>query len=199
MLDISKLKNRKTLSKLESYEGNNEYILSLKEKLEKDGSFFISPSVAEYIENNFYRDPVEINKVISITEFFGKQLQEKYELNHVPEKVLVEWVLGETEKSYHVKGKVFKNQKYSPIFYVPKTQIAENLFDVEVEVDVDFDKFQEMDKRGWRVFPHQEEGIKFLLSKPIANSSGIVFKNSSLNFVKKLEITLSGSLKFVSC
>ena len=165
MLDISKLKNRKTLLKLAEYEGKNEYIISLKERLEKEGSFFISPSVAEYIENNFDRDPLEFNKVITINEFFGKQLQEKFDLNHLPEKVLVEWVLGETEKSYHVKGKVFKNQKYSPIFYVPKTQISENLYDVEMDVDIDFDKYQEMDKRGWRVFPHQEKGIKFLLTK----------------------------------
>jgi len=165
MLDISKLKNRKTLLKLAEYEGKNEYIISLKEKLEKEGSFFISPSVAEYIENNFDRDPLEINRVITINEFFGKQLQEKFDLNHLPEKVLVEWVLGETEKSYHVKGKVFKNQKYSPMFYVPKTQISENLYDIEMDVDIDFDKYQEMDKRGWRVFPHQEKGIKFLLTK----------------------------------
>jgi SWI/SNF-related matrix-associated actin-dependent regulator 1 of chromatin subfamily A len=165
MLDISKLKNRKTLLRLEEYNGKNEYIISLKEKLEENGSFFISPSVAEYIENNFDKDPVEVNKVVSITEFFGKQLQEKFDLNHVPEKIMVEWVLGDTEKSYHVKGKVFKNQKYSPIFYVPKTQVFENLYEKNVQVEVDFDKYQEKDKRGWRAFKHQEEGIKFLLSK----------------------------------
>jgi SWI/SNF-related matrix-associated actin-dependent regulator 1 of chromatin subfamily A len=83
----------------------------------------------------------------------------------VPEKIMVEWVLGDTEKSYHVKGKVFKNQKYSPIFYVPKTQVFENLYEKNVQVEVDFDKYQEKDKRGWRAFKHQEEGIKFLLSK----------------------------------
>lgn len=165
MLDISKLKNRKTISKLETYSGHNEYILGLKEKIEEDPSFFISPSVAEYVERNFYKDPVELNKVIDITEFFGKQLQEKYELNHTPSRVFVEVILGDTEKSYHVKGKLFKNQKYSPIFYIPKTQVFENLYDIQVEVDIDFDKYQKMDKRGWRVFPHQEEGIKFLLSK----------------------------------
>lgn len=165
MLDINKLKNRKTLSKLESYEGKNEYILSLKQRLKKEGALIISPTIAEYIENNFYKDPVELNTLVKITEFFGKQLQEKFELNHVPEKVFVEWILGDTEKSYHVKGRVFKNQKYSPIFYIPKTQVFENLYDTQVEVEVDFDKYQEMDKRGWRVFPHQEAGIKFLLSK----------------------------------
>lgn len=165
MLDISKLKNRKALVKLEEYGGNNEYLISLKKRLEKEGSFLISPSVAEYIELNFDREPLEINKIIEINEFLGKQIQKKFELNHIPEKVLVEWVLGETEKSYHVKGKVFKNQKYSPLFYVSKSQISENLLDIEMDVDVDFDEYQKRDKRGWRVFPHQEIGVKFLLSK----------------------------------
>lgn len=165
MLDIGKLKNRKTLLKLENYEGKNEYLWSLKERLQKEGAFPISPSLAEYVENNFDREPVDVNKIITITEFLGKQLQEKFELNHIPEKILVETVLGDTEKSFHVKGKVFKNQKYSPLFYIPKTQVFENLFDVTVDVDVDFDKYQKMDKRGWKAFPHQEHGIKFLLSK----------------------------------
>ena len=165
MLDVSKLKNRKTLLKLEEYAGNNEYLLSLKERLEKDGPFPLSPSNAEYIEKNFYFESLNIDKVVGITDFLGGQLKEKFHLNHSPEKILVETVLGQTEKSYHVKGKVFKNQKYSPVFYVPKTQIFDNLLDVEIEVDVDFDVLQKMDNRGWTLFNHQEEGVKFLLSK----------------------------------
>ena len=66
MLDIGKLKNRKTLLKLETYEGKNEYLISLKERLEKESSFPISPSVAEYVENNFDKDPVDVNKVINL-------------------------------------------------------------------------------------------------------------------------------------
>ncbi len=165
MLDINKLKNKKTLFKLESYFGKNEYLLSLKEKLLKEGNFNVPPSLAEYIDINFERDPIEYNKVINITEFFGKQLQEKFDLNHTPTKILIETVLGETDKSYHIKGKVFKNQKYSPLFYVPKTQISENLFDVAIDVQVDFEKYHKMDKRGWKLFPHQEDGVKFLLTK----------------------------------
>jgi len=165
MLDVSKLKNRSTLLKLEGYEGKNEFLISLKERLLKEGSFPLSPSTAEYIEKNFYIEPVIVNKIIKVTEFFGKTLKEKFELNHIPEKILIEQVLADSEKTYHVKGKVFKNQKYSPLFYIPKTQIDENLMDLEEEVEVDFDKYQKMDKRGWRVFKHQEEGIKFLLRK----------------------------------
>ncbi len=165
MLDISKLKNKKTLTKLVEYNGSNEYITSLKDRLNKEGSFPISPSMAEYIERNFNKEPFILNEVVGITEFLGKQLKEKFDLNHVPEKIMVETVLGDTSKSYHVKGKVFKNQKYSPIFYVPKTQVYQNLYEKDVIVDVDFDKYQKKDKRGWRAFKHQEKGIKFLLSK----------------------------------
>jgi SWI/SNF-related matrix-associated actin-dependent regulator 1 of chromatin subfamily A len=165
MLDISRLKNKKTLLKLHDYEGKNEYLLSLKERLEKEGSFPVSPSLADYIESNLDKDPLDINRVVGITDYFGEQLKEKFDLNHTPERVLVETVMGETDKSYHVKGKVFKNQKYSPLFYIPKSQIYENLMEIEEDVDVDFDKYQELDKRGWRAFKHQESGIKFLLSK----------------------------------
>lgn len=165
MLDINKLKNRKTLTKIEEYVGENEYILSLKNKLLKDGDIIITQHISEYVERNFYKELVEINKVIDITEFFGIQLKEKFSLNHVPNKIFVETIIGDTEKNYHVKGKVFKNQKYSPLFYLPKTQVTENLYDLEVSVDVDFEKYHKMDKRGWRVFPHQEDGIKFLLKK----------------------------------
>tara|TARA_R110000823_G_scaffold268326_3_gene388206 strand:- start:3240 stop:5063 length:1824 start_codon:yes stop_codon:yes gene_type:complete len=165
MLDANRLKNRTTVLKLEKYEGNNEYLISLKKKLIKEGSLIISPSLAEYIEKNFNRDPVDVNKVVTITEFFGNLLKEQFDLSHTPEKILIETVLGDTQKTYHVKGKVFKNQKYSPLFYVPKTQVFENLYEKNLNVEVDFDKYQELDDRGWKAFKHQESGIKFLLSK----------------------------------
>lgn len=165
MLDINKLKNKKTLLKLAEYKGNNEYIVSLKDRLEKEGGFPVSPSLAEYIERNFNKEPFDLNEVVGITEFLGSQLKEKFDLKHTPTKVLVETVLGDTTKSYHVKGKIFKNQKYSPTFYIPKTQVYQNLYEKDVEVEVDFDKYQEKDNRGWRAFKHQEKGIKFLLSK----------------------------------
>ena len=165
MLDINKLKNKKTLLKLAEYKGNNEYIVSLKDRLEKEGGFPVSPSLAEYIERNFNKEPFELNEVVGITEFLGSQLKENFDLKHTPTKVLVETVLGDTTKSYHVKGKIFKNQKYSPTFYIPKTQVYQNLYEKDIQVEVDFDKYQEKDDRGWRAFKHQEKGIKFLLSK----------------------------------
>jgi SWI/SNF-related matrix-associated actin-dependent regulator of chromatin subfamily A-like protein 1 len=165
MLDINKLKNKKTLFKLKEYEGNNEYLISLKNKFLKEGSFSISPSTAEYIERNFHKDPLNINRVVKITEYFGKQLQETYHTKFVPERIFIETVLGDTDKTYHVKGKIFQNQKYSPIFYIPKSQVYENLMEVVVDVDVNFEKFEELDKRKRILYQHQKEGVKFLLSR----------------------------------
>ena len=96
MLDANRLKNRTTVLKLEKYEGNNEYLISLKKKLIKEGSLIISPSLAEYIEKNFNRDPVDVNKVVTITEFFGNLLKEQFDLSHTPEKIFHR---GDTNRS----------------------------------------------------------------------------------------------------
>ena len=42
--------------------------------------------------------------------------------------MFVETLLADSEKSYHVKGKLYKNQKESILFYIPKTQILTDMF-----------------------------------------------------------------------
>ena len=100
MSDISKIKNKKTLLKLEDYEGTNEYLLSLKERLVKEGSFFISPSTAEYIKKNINREPIHVNKVVGITDFYGEQLVKQFDLNHTPERILVLYIKFKNREIY---------------------------------------------------------------------------------------------------
>lgn len=172
MLDISKLKNRTTLLKLKEYDGPNEYIHRLKINT-LNGQVNLMPSQIQYIEDNYETKPMEINKVIEITPYFGEQLKEKWELKHTPERILVEWLLAESDKAYHIKGKLYKNQKKSELYFVPKTQVNSDLFDDGLEdIDVDFIKYKEMDHFmlgdgtvGRTAYKHQEDGIKFLLSK----------------------------------
>ena len=164
MLDITKLKNRTTLIKLKEYSGPNEYIHRLKiEAL--NGRVMLTPSQVEYINKNYTSEPIEINKVIEITPFLGESLKEKWDLKHVPEKILCEWLLVEDEKTYHIRGKLYKNQKKSELYFIPKTQVNTDLFEEDIDVEVDFQKYADLDKLGRKAFKHQEEGIKFLLSK----------------------------------
>ena len=43
-------------------------------------------------------------------------LKEKWNLNHVPERILVEWLLTENDKTFHIRGKLYKNQKKSELY-----------------------------------------------------------------------------------
>jgi SWI/SNF-related matrix-associated actin-dependent regulator 1 of chromatin subfamily A len=172
MLDLSKLKNRTVLLKLKEYNGPNEYIHRLRMNALR-GKVILTPSQVAYINDNYTTEPIEINRVIEITSFFGEQLEEKWELKHTPERILVETLLAESDKAYHIKGKLYRNQKKSELYFVPKTQVNTDLFeDEKVDIDVDFIKYKKMDHYllsdgtiGRTAFKYQEEGIKFLLSK----------------------------------
>ena len=172
MLDLSKLKNRTVLIKLKQYDGPNEYIHRLRSNALK-GNVSLTTTQVDYINENYTTEPMTIGKVVEITSFFGEQLKEKWELKHTPERILVETLLAENDKSYHVKGKLYRNQKKSELYFLPKTQLNTDLFEEEkVDIKVDFDKYVEMDSYllpdgtvGRTPFEHQKNGIKFLLSK----------------------------------
>ena len=116
MLDLSKLKNRTVLLKLKEYDGPNEYIHRLRVNV-LNGKVLLTPSQVAYINDNYTTEPIEISRIIEITPFFGEQLKEKWGLKHTPEKILVETLLAESEKSYHVKGKLYRNQKKSELYF----------------------------------------------------------------------------------
>jgi len=165
MVDLSKLKSKTVLQKLENYVGKNEHILKMKKKFENEGFFLLTPSQISYIEENYDINPIELNKIVEITSYYGEQLKEKFNLKNVPEKVLIETVLSENEKSYHVKGKLYKNQN-SILYHIPKTQLLTDLFFEPYEdLEVDFDSVNKVNKKNRSLFPHQELAIKFLLKR----------------------------------
>ena len=165
-MDLTKLKSKTTLEKVRNYEGKNEHILKMKKKLENEGFFLMTPSQISYVEENYNVSPIELNKIVEITTYLGEQLKEKFNLKNIPEKVFIETVLSEGEKSYHVKGKLYKNQKENILYHIPKTQLLTDLFFEPYEdLDVDFDSVNKINKKNRNLFPHQETAIKFLLKR----------------------------------
>lgn len=165
-MDLTKLKSKTTLEKVRNYEGKNEHILKMKKKLENEGFFLMTPSQISYVEENYNVSPIELNKIVEITTYLGEQLKEKFNLKNTPEKVFIETVLGEGEKSYHVKGKLYKNQKENILYHIPKTQLLTDLFFEPYEdLEVNFDSVNKINKKNRNLFPHQETAIKFLLKR----------------------------------
>jgi len=166
MIDLTKLKNKTTLEKIRNYSGDNDHILKMKKRLDSEGFFVLTSSQISYIEDNHERDTMEINRVVDITPYLGEQLKEKYELKNIPERVFVEKFLTENDKSYHVKGKLYKNQKESILFHIPKTQLLTDMFYEPYEdLEVNFDSVNKINKKNRNLFKHQESAIKFLLKK----------------------------------
>ncbi len=166
MIDINKIKGVSALNKLKTYEGTNPYINSLKSKLLNRGKLTLTSNQHDYILRNYDLEPIKINKIVAITEYLGTELQKQFNLKFVPEKILIEYILDDSEKTYHVSGKLKRNQTNSDLLFLPKTQILDDPYHEEINVEIDFDKYnQVLGKEGKKLYEHQEEAIKFLLSK----------------------------------
>lgn len=176
MLDINNLKGKKAENILKEYDGRNPYIRFMKKKYETESSYYLTSGQSKYVLDFHDTEPQKMDKVIEITEYFAESLKEEHKLKNLPKKIKVETLLAETDKAYHVLCKLYRNQKGVKLIWIPKTQLLDDLMYEDVDIEIDFDKYQKMDKRGWRAFPHQEEGIKFLVKNKgciLADSMGL--------------------------
>ena len=163
MLDITDINNLDSDTLLMSYEGKNPYIKYMKKKLETENKYFLTNSQSNYIKNYFTFEPKVINKVIELTNYFSEQLKEEHKLKITPKKIFVESLIAESDKAIHVICKLFKNQNDVKLIWIPKTQLLDDIHYEDVDIDIDFEKYVKLDKRGWSAFNHQKDGIKFLI------------------------------------
>jgi len=163
MLDVKDIKNLDSEDLLMTYEGKNPYIKYMRKKKETEKNYFLTNNQSNYVKNYFTFEPKELNKVIELTNYFSEELKEEHKLKITPKKIFVETLLAESDKAIHVICKLYKNQKDVKLLWIPKTQILDDIHYEDIDVDIDFDKYSKLDKRGWRAFKHQEDGIKFLM------------------------------------
>lgn len=166
MINLDDLRGHSALSLLENYEGINPYILKLKHEYKKNKKILLTDNQSKYIVQNHDREPQMINRVINITEYLGLELQKQDALSFVPQRILIEFILAETEKTFHVYGKLNRNQPSSKMYWLPKTQVTDDPYFEPINVDVDFTRYNDiLSKQGKKLYQHQEEGVKFLLSR----------------------------------
>jgi SWI/SNF-related matrix-associated actin-dependent regulator 1 of chromatin subfamily A len=135
----------------------------MKKKYMTEKSYFLTTNQAKYVRLYHNIEPKKINKITEITDYYSEQLKKEHNLKNPPKKILIETLLVESDKAIHVISKFYKNQKDVKLIWIPKTQLIDDIHFEEIDIEVDFEKYQKIDKRGWQAFKHQEEGIKFLL------------------------------------
>ena len=145
----------KAISILEQYQGANNFILNLKRKSEINKKFYPTRSQAEYIIDNYEKQPKVARKWVILDSYFAQKLFEDKLYTETPTKVWVEKLLAESEKAYHVWGKIFESEQLHD-FWLPKAAVIKD--NTVKDVIIDYEKYSNRPP-----LPHQKEAIQKLV------------------------------------
>lgn len=180
---------------LDSYSGANNYILYMKTKKETNKKFYPTRSQAEYITTYFDTKPKVARKWVELDNYFAKKFAEERYLLETPEKIYIEKLLVEKDKSYHVWGKFFEKDNLSE-FWVPKSSLIKS--QTVDEVNIDYSKYDHRPPLS-----HQKEAIEKLVGSRrfiLADDMGLGKTTSTIiaaleTGAKKILIICPASLK----
>ena len=149
---------------LKNYNGENSYIINLKNDVFVYNKMTLNDFHMEYIIKNHNFKPIYLNKIVKIADWFGEKKQIEWNIDFLPEKLLIGYYLGETDDFYHAYVKYRKSQDKMVSTFIPKKALLNPLFleDFNEKV-VDFGKYNKM--AGIVLKPQQEQGIKFLTTR----------------------------------
>jgi hypothetical protein len=108
---------------LKEYNGENSYIINLKNSVYAYKIKTLNDFEIEYILSNYDFEPKLINKIVKIADWYGEKLQNDLELDFLPEKMKITWFLGETSKHFHFYGIYRRSQEKATEFFASKNAI----------------------------------------------------------------------------
>lgn len=185
----------KALDLLDSYSGANNHILYLKTKKETNKKFYPTRTQAEYVVTYYDTKPKVARKWVELDSYFADKFAKDRYLLETPEKVYIEKLLVEKDKSYHIWGKFFEKDQLSE-FWVPKSSLIKSHTIEKVEID-----YSKYDNRP--PLSHQKEAIEKLVGSRrfiLADDMGLAKTGSSIiaaleTGAKKILIICPASLK----
>ncbi len=124
---------KQALEIISTYSGANNHILELKDKI-KSKYYKLSRTQVDYVISHKSVIPKVARKYVKIDPYLSEELQEKRLLTTPPKQIWVEKILVESEKAYHIWGKVIESDKLHP-FWVPKSQIVPTKDRPPIKVD----------------------------------------------------------------
>lgn len=141
---------------LVSYEGSNNQILDWKRKMLESKYFSLSRTQADYIIKHEKIVPKIARKYVKIVSNFGEKLREDKLLAKIPEKLWFEKLLCESDKAYHIWGRIIDSDNLHA-FWIPKAAIIQEEKKLNRVVD-----YSPYDSRP--PMEHQKEAVEKLLA-----------------------------------
>ena len=185
----------KALDLLDSYSGGNNHILYMKTKKETNKKFYPTRTQAEYVVTYFDTKPKVARKWVELDPYFAKKFAQERYLFETPEKIYIEKLLVEKDKSYHIWGKFFEKDNLSE-FWIPKSSLIKS--QTVDEVNIDYSKYDHRPPLS-----HQKEAIEKLVGSRrfiLADDMGLGKTTSTIiaaleTGAKKILIVCPASLK----
>lgn len=145
----------KAIQLLSQYNGTNNYILYLKNRLIKNKNFYPTRNQAEYIITNNDKQPKIAKKWVKLDSYFSKKIADSRLYTEIPDKVWVEKLLAEKDKAYHIWGRFFEKEELQE-FWIPKASVIKD--NTVKDVVIDYSKYENRPP-----LEHQKEAIQKLV------------------------------------
>lgn len=155
---------------IQTYSGNNPYILMLKKDVLKQDVSVLNDFAIEYVNKNHDFQPKKLNKTIKIADWYAEKKKDDWGLDFLPEKLAVKVLLGETDTTYHCYVKFRQNMEPKQCFLPKKGVLTNFLVNDYNDIQVDFDRYDTLSinrdpKKERKLREHQKDAIKFLLDR----------------------------------
>lgn len=168
MFNSIKAKNE-ALLKLKDYNGINTHILKLKRDIVlRNKVELLNEYAVEYIEKNFNFQPIQINKIIKIADWYGEKLKNDFNIEFIPEKIKILTLIGETRNTFHCLIIYRINMEPMELFIPKKAVLGDFLLEDYHNLQVDFNRYDMLSiskDPNRKIKPHQKEAVQFLLSR----------------------------------
>lgn len=177
------------------YEGFNNQLLDWKKRFLEVKNFNLTRPQCEYVLKYHEVVPRVARKYINIVGTFGEKIMDDRHLTKAPDKVWCEKLLCESDKAYHIWGRVFENEK-NYAMWLPKAAIIQE--EKKLNREIDYSPYHERPP-----MEHQKIAIEKLLANDkfiLADDMGLGKTTSAViaaleSGAKKILIICPASLK----
>jgi SWI/SNF-related matrix-associated actin-dependent regulator 1 of chromatin subfamily A len=180
---------------LSTYEGSNNQLLEWKRKFVEVKNFKLTRPQSEYAIKYQNTSPKVARKYINIVNTFGEKIMEDKLLTVPPTKIWCEKLLCDTDKAFHIWGKILEHEQLNA-FWLPKAAVLQE--EKKLNRIIDYTKYNERPPMD-----HQKVAIEKLLANDkfiLADDMGLGKTTSAViasmeSEVKKILIVCPASLK----
>ena len=177
------------------YSGSNNQLLEWKRKLYDSKNFGLTRSQSEYVIKFHNTIPKVARKHVTLVNTFAEKLMQDKLLSKTPEKIWIEKLLCESDKAFHIWGKIFDGEQMSAM-WLPKTAILQE--EKKLNREIDYSPYSQRPPMS-----HQKEAVEKLLANDrfiLADDMGLGKTTSAViasleSGAKKILIVCPASLK----